>query len=195
MSLAPACAPDRSVVETPMEPAAGAVRPDARPRVPAPAVIEPAALGARHTAPYGTHLVDRFGRSVYAFAADTRGARSTCHEACARAWPPVLSAGTPRAVSDEVKSSKFGTIERADGATQATYDGWPLYHYARDRLPGEALGHGVSEFGAEWYLLSPNGDWIEDDDGAAAPPAKSDPTTAPPPFSDVPVPPDYPAEE
>ncbi len=182
---------DSRAAEAPLEPAAGQTTRGAGPRIRPPAVVEPAALGTRHTAPHGTHLVDQFGRSVYAFGADTRGASSTCHDACARSWPPVLSAGTPRAVRDAVKSSKFGTIARPDGAIQATYDGWPLYYYSRDRLPGEALGHGTAEFGDEWYLIAPNGDWIAADaNPPASEPSKPDPTGSPPPFSDVPVPPD-----
>jgi hypothetical protein len=34
----------------------------------------------------------------------------------------------------------FGTIKRADGSTQATFDGHPLYTYTGDTAPGQTKG-------------------------------------------------------
>ena len=37
----------------------------------------------------------------------------------------------------------FGTIKRADGTTQATFDGRPLYAYVGDTAPGQTKGNGI----------------------------------------------------
>jgi predicted lipoprotein with Yx(FWY)xxD motif len=39
-----------------------------------------------------------------------------------------------------------------------TYGGRPLYTFAPDKnTPGNAKGQGVDGFGAEWYVVAPNG--------------------------------------
>jgi predicted lipoprotein with Yx(FWY)xxD motif len=53
--------------------------------------------------------------------------------------------------------SKFSTITRTDGTTQVTYNGWPLYYYAKDQQAGDTTGEGV---GSVWYLVSPTGDKV-----------------------------------
>jgi Secreted repeat of unknown function len=69
----------------------------------------------------------------YSFAPDTPS-RSNCNGTCAGYWPPVT--GTPAAGPGV--TGKLGTIKRSDGATQATYDGHPLYTYIADTAPGQA---------------------------------------------------------
>ncbi len=56
----------------------------------------------------------------------------------------------------------IGTFERDDGKMQVTYGGWPLYHFVRDKAPGDTNGQDVEGFGAEWYLVSPSGEEVED---------------------------------
>ena len=46
----------------------------------------------------------------------------------------------------------LGTIKRADGATQATYNGHPLYTYAGDTQPGQAKGNGIK---GVWHEVTP----------------------------------------
>src|SRR6478752_3264326 len=50
----------------------------------------------------GTFLVDSKGRTLYLWEAD-KGSSSTCNGACASAWPPLTTTGTPQA-SGSVKS-------------------------------------------------------------------------------------------
>jgi predicted lipoprotein with Yx(FWY)xxD motif len=69
--------------------------------------------------------------TVYSFSRDTAG-QSNCVGACARNFMPVLTTGTPT-VQSGVKSSAVGVIHRADGSTQVTYDGHPLYLYSAER--------------------------------------------------------------
>lgn len=103
---------------------------------------------------FGRILADARGQAVYLFAKEKRG-RSECYGACARAWPPVLTKGRPRA-GRGAKASLLGTTRRRDGTRQVTYRGRPLYYYVDDR-PGRVLCHNVSEFGGLWLVVRPNG--------------------------------------
>lgn len=103
----------------------------------------------------GLVLVDSNGRTLYDFRKD-RGGESSCYGACATAWPPLLTEGEPQP-SNGASAAKLGTAERRDGSVQVTYAGRPLYTYAGDRAPGEANGHDITRFGAEWYALKASG--------------------------------------
>lgn len=103
----------------------------------------------------GAYLTDGQGRSVYMFEADSKN-EATCYEACAQAWPPVLTHGTPEP-GQGVEKQMLGTIERKDGSTQVTYNGIPLYYFIKDKMPGDINGQDVNGFGAEWHLLTPQG--------------------------------------
>ena len=64
-----------------------------------------------------------------------------------------------------MQASLLGTSRRSDGKLQVTYNGHPLYLFARDNGAGQTNDQGVSAFGALWYVLSPAGSAIT----AAAP--------------------------
>jgi predicted lipoprotein with Yx(FWY)xxD motif len=102
---------------------------------------------------YSAFLVDGKGMTLYLYTKDTPGT-STCFGSCAQYWPPLLTTGKPVAGSG-VDMSRFGTTTRTDGTTQVTYNGWPLYYYAKDKQPGDTTGDGV---GNVWYLITPSGD-------------------------------------
>ena len=55
----------------------------------------------------------------------------------------------------------LGTTKRADGTTEVTYNGHPLYTYAGDTSAGQTSGQGLDDYGAEWYALSANGNKID----------------------------------
>lgn len=101
--------------------------------------------------------------TVYLFEADTGGS-SACSGACAGAWPPVT--GTPQAGSG-TSASKLGQITRSDGTKQVTYNGHPLYLFVKDQDSGDAYGQGIKSFGAEWYVLAPSGNKMDEDGGAS----------------------------
>jgi predicted lipoprotein with Yx(FWY)xxD motif len=103
---------------------------------------------------YGTVLFDGDNRAVYYFDKES-SSKSECYGACAEAWPPVLTEGTPRGGTG-AKADKLGTTERDDGTTQVTYDGHPLYYY--DEPPGQVTCHNVEEFGGLWLAVQPNGE-------------------------------------
>lgn len=110
--------------------------------------------------PYGKYLVDGKGMSLYLFEGDEDG-KSNCYDACAGAWPPLLTDGKPLA-SGDAQQSLLGTVERKDGSMQVTYGGWPVYYFVKDKAAGEAKGQKIEGFGAEWYLLGPDGKQLED---------------------------------
>jgi predicted lipoprotein with Yx(FWY)xxD motif len=87
------------------------------------------------------------------FGAD-KGSASSCTGACAVAWPPVT--GNPHA-GGAAKSADLGTIKRADGKTQVTYKGHPLYTFKKDGDAGDAYGQKNVAFGAPWHVLTPAG--------------------------------------
>jgi predicted lipoprotein with Yx(FWY)xxD motif len=108
----------------------------------------------------GKVLVDAEGMTVYDFHKD-KGTTSTCYGACEQGWPPVLSAGEPKAMGG-ASAAMLGTTKRKDGSLQVTYNGKPLYTFVEDKKPGEANGNDVSAFGAQWYALEPSGEEPDD---------------------------------
>lgn len=112
-------------------------------------------LKTESTDQLGQYLVDSEGRSLYMFLADSSEV-SRCYDACAEAWPPLITEGQPEA-GEGVKSSLMSTFERKDGQLQVAYNGWPLYYYKEDAGAGERTGQDVKGFGAEWYLITPEG--------------------------------------
>jgi predicted lipoprotein with Yx(FWY)xxD motif len=117
-------------------------------------------VSAAEVGDLGTVLVDSQGLTLYDFHKD-KGGKSSCYEACAAAWPPLLTDGNPQA-QGPAERGMLGTTERKDGTVQVTYAGWPLYTYVADKGPGEANGNDIDQFGAEWYALQPNGQEPED---------------------------------
>jgi len=112
---------------------------------------------------FGPILVDGNGMSLYVFMADTQDSgTSTCgdDDGCATEWPPLTSDGDPVA-GEGVDAALLGTITRDDGSTQVTYNGWPLYLFEEDTAAGDTNGQGIDEFGGLWFLVSPEGEAIQ----------------------------------
>lgn len=109
---------------------------------------------------YGQILVDGQGRALYLFAAD-KTSDSTCYDACATAWPPMLAEkGTPIDAMHAATASLTGTTTRKDGTVQVTYNGHPLYYYEGDKDPGVIKCQAVVNFGGAWYVVDPSGNAI-----------------------------------
>jgi predicted lipoprotein with Yx(FWY)xxD motif len=124
----------------------------------APAVTGPATVGVATNDKLGKILVDGRGQTLYLFAKDT-GPTSTCYNACATYWPPLLTKGAPQAGSG-ANASMLGTTQRNDGTTEVTYNGHPLYLVVTDHNPGDATGQAVNNFGALWYVVGPDGNKV-----------------------------------
>ncbi len=115
----------------------------------------------------GTILVDGAGLTLYEFTPDSAGT-STCTGDCAANWPPLESSAAP-SVGTGLTASDFGTITRADGSSQVTFDGHPLYHFAGDSAAGDTKGQGLA---GKWYVVGAEGTMIgAGTTGAASPPA------------------------
>jgi predicted lipoprotein with Yx(FWY)xxD motif len=94
-------------------------------------------------AKHGTLLVASANQmTVYTFDKDVADSGvSNCSGGCLTAWPAltITPGSTPTAGAGV--TGKLGTITRADnGALQITYDGKPLYFFAKDAAPGDANG-------------------------------------------------------
>lgn len=85
--------------------------------------------------------------TLYTFDNDKESGKSTCSGGCARAWPPYA----PKA-SDPAPVARLSTITRDDGSKQYAYKGKPLYHFRRDKKPGDTTGHGA---GDRWWVVKP----------------------------------------
>jgi predicted lipoprotein with Yx(FWY)xxD motif len=92
------------------------------------------------------------GMTLYWFAPDT-STTSKCLGSCATYWPPVVGPVT----AGSGVTGTLGTITRPGGATQATYDGHPLYAYAGDTAPGQAKGNGLNASGGLWWEMTVSG--------------------------------------
>lgn len=108
-----------------------------------------------HSSSLGRYLVDGSNRALYLFAKDHRN-KSNCSGGCAKNWAPLLTSGKASA-GGGVSAAKIGTIRRAGGAHQVTYNGHPLYRFIGDTRAGQANGEGVTAFGAKWYVVTPAG--------------------------------------
>jgi predicted lipoprotein with Yx(FWY)xxD motif len=92
-------------------------------------------------------LTSADGLTLYYFTPDT-ATTSACTDACAKTWPPYISDGTPTSASK--LPGTFGVQTNANGS-QATYNGHPLYTYAKDTGPGQTNGEGV---GGKWHVAT-----------------------------------------
>jgi predicted lipoprotein with Yx(FWY)xxD motif len=104
----------------------------------------------------GSFLADGDGRTLYLFTKDTANT-TVCYDECAAAWPPLLTLGEPT-LNAGVTAEVIGTTERNDGTTQLTYNGWPLYYFAKDEAPGDTTGQAVGDV---WWVVSGEGNPIK----------------------------------
>ena len=87
-------------------------------------------------------------RAIYVWNKEPKG-KIRCTGACAVAWPPVLvkkGVVVPMRVTG-IKGD-FGTIRRANGARQLTFNKRPLYTYAHEK-PGQVLCNNVDD----WFAV------------------------------------------
>ena len=98
----------------------------------------------------GTYLVNQTGFTLYYFKMDPGNGTSTCSGGCATLWPPFYAKKVT--VPTGLNASDFTSITRKDGMNQTAFKGWPLYHYSKDMLPGNAKGQG---FKGIWFVVDP----------------------------------------
>lgn len=129
--------------------------PTAAPSPTVEAVVEPT-IAAVSDAKFGQILVDAKGMTLYMFTKDGAD-QSNCNAACLAKWPPVITAGSPKA-GDGVDAAKLGSTKLADGRLIVTYNHMPLYYWVADKKPGDMSGQNV---GSVWYVVNTAGDPVK----------------------------------
>src|SRR5262245_5895430 len=94
-------------------------------------------IGTASSANFGTVLTGPTGLTLYTFA-------GSCTGDCATEWPPLAASGQPTAGPGV--TGQLGTTMRADGSTQVTYGGVPLYYWEGDKKAGDVTGDGIDGF-------------------------------------------------
>ena len=102
----------------------------------------------------GDILVDAEGRTLYAFTKD-KGDQSACSGQCADNWPALTGTAT---AGTGVQASLLSTAMQANGDSQVTYSGRPLYYFAGDAKPGDTNGQGVGDV---WFVLTADGQLVQ----------------------------------
>ena len=97
------------------------------------------------TTSLGPVLVGLTALTLYTHAGDT-ATTSSCTGSCATAWPPLTVAAGAAATGGTGVSGTFGTLIRAHGTTQVTYNGLPLYGWQGDSKPGDVTGQSLEGF-------------------------------------------------
>lgn len=103
-------------------------------------------LQVTSTQSHGNILTDAEGNALYFFARDV-GGESQCEGDCLVNWPVFFSEEVEMGNGLEV--GDVGTITRADGSSQTTYNGWPLYYFANDNQAGDVNGDGANGL---WFV-------------------------------------------
>jgi predicted lipoprotein with Yx(FWY)xxD motif len=71
-----------------------------------------------------------------------------CTGSCASAWPPLVA--PVRAPAGVRLPGPLGVITRPGGVRQVTINGYPVYRYAGDKVPGQAAGNGIE---GAWHVI------------------------------------------
>lgn len=93
------------------------------------------------------HLVGPNQMTLYVFDRDmVNSGKSVCNAGCATNWPPLMAPAGAQPMGD------WRVVMRDDGSHQWTYQGKPLYYWAKDGKPGDVTGDGV---GNAWRVAKP----------------------------------------
>ena len=121
------------------------------PQQPATTAVQPAIsqidVMITNNSTLGNIFTDGKGMTLYTYSKDTKDT-STCYGVCATNWPPLLVSDTPK-IAENLIASKFGVTVRTDGSKQVTFEGMPLYHWAKDTKAGDTTGQGI---GGIWFV-------------------------------------------
>jgi predicted lipoprotein with Yx(FWY)xxD motif len=117
-------------------------------------VVSPFTVAASGNDELGAFLVGANGMTLYHFTRDDENS-SNCYDQCAENWPPLLVQANEAPVPADGVTGKLGVAGRDDGTFQVTYDGMPLYYWAKDEAPGDTTGQGVGDV---WFVVPPSAD-------------------------------------
>ncbi len=145
---APPISPPSAIAAPSATPPPGAAQPPA-PSAPQPQPPAPTKVSVSNIAPLGDILTDDTGMTLYVSTQDEIN-KPTCYGVCAAQWRPFLA---PSGMVNGTLSGRLGTVARADGSLQVTYNGMPLYRWFGDKKPGDATSQGLN---GVWWAAQPN---------------------------------------
>jgi predicted lipoprotein with Yx(FWY)xxD motif len=91
-------------------------------------------------------------QAIYVWNKEPKG-KIRCTGACAKAWPPVyVKQGVVVPMHVKGIMGEFGTVRRADGRRQLTFNRRALYTYAHEK-PGQVLCNDVDG----WFAVKVRG--------------------------------------
>jgi predicted lipoprotein with Yx(FWY)xxD motif len=105
----------------------------------------------------GMILTGEGGKTLYVSSKDAHGI-SNCSGNCATTWPAFTLDAGETAVAGTGVSGTIATITRADGSTQVTINGKPLYYFSGDQAAGQTNGEGVNN---QWYAAGADGSAVQ----------------------------------
>jgi predicted lipoprotein with Yx(FWY)xxD motif len=117
---------------------------------------------------YGAILTTADGKTLYTFSADS-GGQSACTGACTQAWPPLTITSSMPTAPQAIAGSVSSIVRSDNQSRQVTFNGQPLYTFARDTAAGQVNGEGVNAFNGTWHVARVSN----------ATPAGTGPTAAP----------------
>ena len=118
-----------------------------------PVAAETYPLSIATAADVGDYLTGIDGMTLYVLIKDGANS-STCDGSCATTWPPYTLEAGEEITAGEGVSGTIATFVRADGTTQVSYNGQPLYYYSGDDVAGDTKGEGI---GGVWFVAPATG--------------------------------------
>ena len=100
----------------------------------------------------GKFLTGEDGKTLYVYSQDTAPNTSACVDACATNWPPFALDTGETAVAGAGVTGTIATFKRPDGSMQVSYNGKPVYYFAKDTKAGDTNGQGI---GGKWTVAAP----------------------------------------
>ncbi len=97
-----------------------------------------------NSAKLGTYVTGANDMALYIYDKDGQN-QSNCTGDCAKKWPPYTATGSVPSTLPE----HMGTMKRADGSTQYTWDGKLLHYYSADKDKEDTYGDGI---GGVWHI-------------------------------------------
>ena len=101
--------------------------------------------------PLGSYLTGPNGNTLYVFLKDAPNT-SNCAGGCLQTWPPLLQEEDETVKGATGVSGSFAYIDTPAGE-QVTYNGAPLYYFAKDTAPGQTQGNLI---GKVWFVARPD---------------------------------------
>lgn len=104
---------------------------------------------------FGQILVGPGGMTLYYFTEDEIEddvGESYCYEECAVAWPPLIVPEGMQPLAAADLPGELALTPGTDGTQQVTYNGWPLYFFKGDMMPGDVNGSALK---GVWWVAQP----------------------------------------